>query len=361
MPILLPLKPIEMSSVFSHIIQKRFSQVNEDVATDALAYILQESETARNGFLKLLRGIEPQLPDLKFVTQQTEANIRPDMWGMSGSSARVFVENKFWAGLTSNQPVNYLRMLSQNQQPTVLLVNAPEARRSTIWRELQHRLREEGIGFNLSDDADNNAYAAKTELGPIISVTSWTRILAVLELEAANEASTLSDISQLRALCEEADSSAFVPLTPEDTSDQRIPLMVLGVAAIVGDAVQIGVTQGYLDLAGLRLTASWDGIGRYFRFSDTNSSGVWIGLHFSFWKQFGLTPVWIQFYAKDESFSDSARSNLESWATRHGYHTVQQGGDFAVGLPFPVGVERDTAARTLANILREIGSIFTQS
>ena len=32
-----------MQTVFSHIIQKRFSQVNEDVATDALAYILVES------------------------------------------------------------------------------------------------------------------------------------------------------------------------------------------------------------------------------------------------------------------------------------------------------------------------------
>jgi hypothetical protein len=27
-----------MQTVFSHIIQKRFSRVNEDVATDALAY-----------------------------------------------------------------------------------------------------------------------------------------------------------------------------------------------------------------------------------------------------------------------------------------------------------------------------------
>ncbi len=28
-----------MQTVFSHVIQKRFSQVNEDVATDALAFI----------------------------------------------------------------------------------------------------------------------------------------------------------------------------------------------------------------------------------------------------------------------------------------------------------------------------------
>ncbi len=30
-----------MHTVFSHIIQKRFSQVNEDMATDALAYVLE--------------------------------------------------------------------------------------------------------------------------------------------------------------------------------------------------------------------------------------------------------------------------------------------------------------------------------
>lgn len=43
-----------METVFSHIIQKRFSQVNEDVATDALAFILRSNESALTGMMKLL-------------------------------------------------------------------------------------------------------------------------------------------------------------------------------------------------------------------------------------------------------------------------------------------------------------------
>ena len=69
-----------MQTVFSHIVQKRLSQESENVATVALEFILNSSEAARNGMMKLLRGVIPQLPRLWFRTQQTEDNNRPDMW-----------------------------------------------------------------------------------------------------------------------------------------------------------------------------------------------------------------------------------------------------------------------------------------
>lgn len=65
-----------MKTIFSYIIQKRFSRVNEDVATDALAYVLETSESARRGIMKLLRGIVPSLPSLLFRTQEMEGTIR---------------------------------------------------------------------------------------------------------------------------------------------------------------------------------------------------------------------------------------------------------------------------------------------
>lgn len=37
--------------VFSHIVQKRFSQMNEDIATDALAFVLESSAAARDFLL----------------------------------------------------------------------------------------------------------------------------------------------------------------------------------------------------------------------------------------------------------------------------------------------------------------------
>ena len=114
-----------MQTVFSHIIQRRFSLVNEDVATEALAFILETSEAARNGLLKLLRGIEPSLPPMRYKTQQVEGTIRPDMWGFSEGEPRLFIENKFWAGLTDNQPVSYLQQLATYSNPSILLVVAP--------------------------------------------------------------------------------------------------------------------------------------------------------------------------------------------------------------------------------------------
>jgi hypothetical protein len=102
-----------MATIFSHIVQKRLSQESENVATSALEFILK-SEPARSGMMKLLHSVTPELPQrLWFRTQQTEESSRPDMWGNDDQGkAHVFVENKFWAGLTENQPVSYLRILA---------------------------------------------------------------------------------------------------------------------------------------------------------------------------------------------------------------------------------------------------------
>ncbi len=175
-----------MHTVFSYIIQKRFSQVNEDVATDAFAYLLESSPAAGRGMTKFLRGIVPDLPQLRFKTQQREGTIRPDMWGRADSEARVFVENKFWAGLTDNQPVLYLKQLAAYTQPTVLLVVGPAGREQTLWRELKRRLHADGISVAGRDAVPGVARSVVTQLGPILALTSWTNVLSALEHEAVD-------------------------------------------------------------------------------------------------------------------------------------------------------------------------------
>ena len=97
-----------MNTVFSHIVQKCLPEYFENIATEALAFILHSDESARSGIMKFLRGIAPGLPpSLHFHTQQTDDKTRPDMCGFDGTTVRVFIENKFWAGLTENQPVHY--------------------------------------------------------------------------------------------------------------------------------------------------------------------------------------------------------------------------------------------------------------
>ena len=139
-------KGVRCGTVFSHIVQKRLSQESENIATEALAFILQSSEAAQGGMMKLLRGIVPDLPNLWFRTQQMQGNSRPDMWGLDETaSAHVFVENKFWAGLTDSQPVSYLKELGERPHSSLLLVVVPAAREKAVWRELARRLAESGI------------------------------------------------------------------------------------------------------------------------------------------------------------------------------------------------------------------------
>jgi hypothetical protein len=241
-----------MHTVFSHIIQKRFSQVNEDVATDALAFILHTSETARNGILKLLRGVVADMPEIRFRTQQTEGSIRPDMWGFDGADPRVFIENKFWAGLTDNQPVSYIRQLAEYTQPTVLLVVVPAAREQTLWRELMRRLEDAEIAVSDQRTTAGIVQSITTEIGPILALTSWSRLLSVLELETAENQGARNDLLQLRALCDAADSQAFVPISPAMATDQRTPAFILQLNLVVQASVDLAVTQGILNVNGLR-------------------------------------------------------------------------------------------------------------
>ena len=350
-----------MQTVFSHIVQKRFSQVNEDVATDALAFIIHSSESARNGMMKLLRGLVPDMPELQFRTQQTEGSIRPDMWGYDKGEPRVFVENKFWAGLTDNQPVSYLRQLSEyaHTQSAVLLVVVPETREQTLWRELSRRLENAGVSATNRETASGIVHAVTTKIGPILALTTWTKLLSALELEVADDPSARSDLLQLRALCEAADSEAFVPISPVEMSDQRTPAFILQLSSLVQASVALAVTECVLNIKGLNPQASTERIGRYARFSDEQGVGMWLGIHFILWKKHGSTPFWLVFSNGDLSRSDEVRALIELWAAKEGVLTTFQDGGVAVAVDLKVGEDKDQVVRSIVELLKRIAGFLS--
>jgi hypothetical protein len=348
-----------MQTVFSHVIQKRFSRVNEDVATDALSFILQGSESSRNGLMRLLRGLVEDLPDLRFRTQQTEGSIRPDMCGFHHAEPRVFIENKFWAGLTDNQPVAYLRQLAPYAQPSVLLVVVPEAREHTLWRELRRRLADQAIATSDLDTAAGIVRAATTELGPILALTSWAKLLAILELEIADDPSARSDLLQLRALCDAADSQAFVPLRAEERSDHRMPALVLQLGALVQAATDLAVSRGVLNITRLMPQASWDRIGRYARFSSDKGVGAWFGLHFGLWRTHGTTPLWLLFSQTEFGRSIDVQRLFEPWAVKHRVLTARNQDDFAVALDVAIDEDRDRVVGKLVEQLEGIAEALS--
>jgi hypothetical protein len=344
-----------MHTVFSHIIQKRFSAHNEDVATDALAYVLESSDAAKRSMMNLLRGIIPDLPLLRFRTQQVAGAIRPDMWGFAGADPRVFVENKFWAGLTDNQPIAYLERLAALSKPTVLLVIAPAARQHTLWRELSRRLDEARISYSrLSPGpASGVAHAVATGRGPILALTSWTNVLLALDRETVDDRAR-GDLAQLRALCDAADDEAFAPVSREELSDQRTPAFLLQLGAVVRAAVGLAVTENVLNIRGLNPQAGWDRIGRYARLSGERGAGVWFGIHFGLWKAHGATPLWLLFSETPFGRGQEVRPLLEAWAEQENIPTAMYDGAFAIALAVRHGEEEIAVVRSLVDDLRKI-------
>lgn len=347
-----------MASVFSHIVQKRSSYVSEDVATDALAYILGSSESSCHGMMKILRGMIPDLPQLHFKTQQTEGVIRPDMWGYANSDPRVFVENKFWAGLTDSQPVSYLKQLADYPQPTILLVIAPAAREQTLWRELTRRLSDAGISKTQGGSAACVAFSAPTGLGPILALTSWTSVLSALEHEAMNEPVTRSDLLQLRALCNAADDEAFSPVSRAELSDQRTPGFILHLSSIIQLLVDCAITKNVLSINGLRPQASWGRIGRYIWLPSDRQVGAWLGVHFDLWRKHGETPLWLLFPPGDFGRSQEVRPLLQDLAAKNDMLTVDYEDNIAIALRIPTAEEQSAVVQSLIDDLMSIGAVL---
>jgi hypothetical protein len=105
------------TSLFGHL-ALRFASHPENLATEALAYILAESPTGRNAFVDFLGTFVEGLPrDFTFRTQATgEGNEIPDLVGIDDLAHEVVIaEAKFWAGLTDNQPGDLPEFLYQTK------------------------------------------------------------------------------------------------------------------------------------------------------------------------------------------------------------------------------------------------------
>lgn len=352
-----------MRSVLSHIVHKQFSSQYENIATEALSYILESSELARNGLIKALRGIVPEMPTLRFQTQYTEDNMRPDMWGVDAGKLRVFIENKFWAGLTDNQPVEYLKLLDSNSKEGILLVIVPSARQETIWRELILRLKEASISYTEQTPLADIPRLVKSETGAFLALTTWTKIIALLESEVADELQTRNDLAQLKALCDVAESDAFVPLSSFELTNQRIPAIITQAYNISQKAVDYCISEGFIHTKGLNVSCTSERIGRYFAFATDKGDKVyaWIGVHFAYWKKYGETPLWLFFFDSSWGSMNQAQSILEPWAERQGYFTAIEDNSFIMSIKIPRGEELDIAVRSVRDQLQAIAKHIEDS
>src|SRR5687768_13427187 len=262
-----------MHTVLSHIVQKRLSQENVNVGTEALSFIVDSSDRARDGLMRLLRGVAPDLPNLRFSTQQhTEGAGEPDMWGLDGDTPRAFIENKFLAGVTPNRPVKYLQTLAGLNSPAVLLVVVPETRLEAVWRELIRQLDDAKVVH--SDRAQSAGvhrvvaidFRSTALTKPRLGIASWRSVLAAIETELAEEPQRRNDLLQLRDLCNAADDDTAAPFSSAELTNQRIPSFLLHLNSVVQRAVAAAEAKNIISMAGLNSSHLWDRHGRYISF-----------------------------------------------------------------------------------------------
>ena len=140
------------ASLFGHL-AARFSASPENLATESLRYILDRSPVANRAFLRGLARCGVALPArLHFATQVGGVDgAIPDLVGTDEAGRPILIaEAKFWAGLTDNQPLAYLRRLPPDAD-TLLLILAPALRFATLWPELARRCRGAGIPFGAAE------------------------------------------------------------------------------------------------------------------------------------------------------------------------------------------------------------------
>lgn len=327
----------------------------EDVATRAMELILNKSPSARSATKRLLdawRG-RPGQDIARYASQVggTDA-ARTDLQGFNEhGEAVVIFENKFWAGLTENQPGTYLDRLCCDDGILAFLV--PTERVHLIMHELVLRIR--GLGDSAVDFGRiGEAEIAHLTSGCTVAVSPWSAFIraAGSALEAAEEYDNLADLRQLEGLVEKMGREGFRPFTSGDVTGDT-PRLILRLIELVDSVMEQFLTRSFADKKGLKAT-SWRGsYGHYFRM---HGYGCHIGFTPQRWAAHGGSPVWLRVSSHDWKFTQALRMPL--CRALDDPSVIQEDHAGAAGFLLPIriaeGCERDAV---LGDMLRQLDRI----
>ncbi len=256
----------------------------ENVATEALLYLLRRYGTVHEAFVDLASTVGYAAPsELTFDTQvHMEQGSIPDLVGTTANGEGVLlVESKFWAPLTPNQPTGYLRRLPADREGMVLFV-APERRYETLWPELLGRCQDEGLEPRDETGEPPSWRAVRTSGGGRLAFVSWSFVLDQLEgrLKGAGEDLGAHEVWQLKGLCRRLEAPINLGEAPPDELRTIVDEVVLRLS-------KTGVfsTKGYRATPGPR---------SYRRYGTLAGNVNWfVGYNEEYAARFGGSLLWV--------------------------------------------------------------------
>ena len=334
---------IEKGDSLLSFIALRHTQGLEDVATDALSFILTRSESARGALSDFLGDGGEPLP-IKTVKTQAfleESYAYPDMaLEDSDGNLSAYIEAKFWAQLTHHQPVTYWEALPKDKR-TVLLFIAPKVRldEEYLWNELVSRLQEAEHHLEPAVRSKAGIYAKSTVLPRRLMLTSWDFLLRQIEqrVKQDSDAQAGFEIAELQSL-----ATTAVQGTSDDRNDKFKSLLAEAVARLR--------ESGWANTDGLTVGQGFGYYGRYLRLADIHA---WLGTVDEVVKQAPDKLLWLSLYNDTGNVTlagvrSKLASRVESSLRLLSWMRVN------VSIPLPQGADR---AATLNAIVSELESI----
>ena len=335
-------------TLLSHI-ARHHTIGREDVATDALAFILTHSAPTRAAFAQFLNPGVPDMPAIAEVRTRHELphGAAPDLECLGDDDQRLaFVESKFWAGLTANQPVTYWNALPTDT-PATLLFLAPAYRIDPggLWDELAARLTK--AGHSLADPVHQSDYTiaapAKNDRRRLM-VTSWKTLLDHLRQSALahSDWQALFEIAQLQGLA----TSVITGTDP--SSDDNLKDLVTRAVKRMRDT-------GWANTDGLSVGRGYTYWGRFMYLADALA---WFGIDFHQARS-SSQPLWLAFFAELGSVTpEQVRCRLAGLDLGETVDGRFRSRSFCIPLPLQPGADDDTALNAIVAQLTQIAELI---
>lgn len=338
----------------------RLARSPEDIATEALVYILSRSKSVRMQVQRFAQDVAPQplRPVVSFRSQVTaEDDCRPDVEGHDTDGVPVVIlENKFWAGLTDAQPMSYLRRLED--RGGVLSVVAPSLRLGLLWPELVQRVEAAAIGDISHPHSEQELKVAHVGGNRTLALISWSFLLGQIRnaLEAEGDLALIADLRQLEGLASRMETGGFIPFTLGDLTSPT-PRHVVQFCDVVDSAVATLLREPWADKKKLKATAGSGWYGHYLRVHD---QGCQLSFNARMWNEYGRSPIWL--WVRSPAFKYSEK--LERALVNHFGHEacITLRGEWREGCWLAVrvaeGCERDAVVSDICRQVAEVAEVL---
>jgi len=276
-----------IGTLLSHISLKP-----EDIFTVGVNHLLGASIAAKRDITQYIAskaGIAIS-DELFFETQVAGENReRPDLVAFNAQRQPVMIgEIKFWASLTDNQPIAYLKRLEASEYPgpRILFFLCPTMRLDTLWAELMRRCQAESLQPEIA-----SCVAKYPGKNISLVLISNKEILSILEKSLINESNKmlLADLYQLRGLSEQIDEDAIAPLNEENFSP-ALGRQITQLYVLTDKVANKLKSETKASSDGLKATPQYAGYTRYLRFGNI---GISLQLDFRKWYEAAETPFWL--------------------------------------------------------------------